>query len=182
MDVLLSAASIVLDEQESILSIYWCDMCLLFFCWTWWSIGNFPLLVVNDSISNSAAPVLLVTKQIVAPSGGVIALQHSYACRNLSMVRWRIIMHLKGKKCDAIQVAKAFKSCDKFTSNSRTKGWLVVLAHTLRRLSISRMRIKSHTGFCLRRQLKASSPVSAAPLKSAKTWKIRQQAAGCLKT
>lgn len=67
----------------------------IIFCWTWWPIGNFPLLVVNDSISNSVAPLLLVTKQTVAPSGGILALQYSDACRNLSMARQRIILHLK---------------------------------------------------------------------------------------
>lgn len=49
-----------------------------------WPIGIFPLLVANDSISSSLALPHLVTKQIVAPSGGNIVLQYYDACGILS--------------------------------------------------------------------------------------------------
>lgn len=49
-----------------------------------WPIGIFLLLVVNDSISSSLALPHLVTKQIVAPSGGITVLQHYDVCRILS--------------------------------------------------------------------------------------------------
>lgn len=136
-----------------------------YFCSTWWPIGNFPLLVVNDSISSAVAPPHLVTKQIVAPSGGITALQHWDACGTLSTVRWGIILHLHFElyvnKLSVIPVVMAIQSCSKFTSNSRLRGWVVLLAHTLRRLSISKMRMKFHTGFCFCRQPNVSSPGSA---------------------
>lgn len=75
---------------------------MIIFCWTWWPSGNFPLLVVNDSISNSVAPLILVTKQIVAPSGGILALQHLDACGTQSMVRIEDLFAFRVKKQSAI--------------------------------------------------------------------------------
>lgn len=57
-----------------------------------------------------------------------------------------------------------------FTSSSRMKGCVLVLADTLKRLSISRIRMKSHTGFLFAGLLNVSS-ASLSAQGSTTPWK-----------
>lgn len=105
--------------------------------------------------------LVLVTEYRVAPSGQMRVLQ--YYCKIKRPLQWKYIFVCDKDMLSMFDIFYAetlhnnLYSC-KFTSSSRTKGWALVLADTLRRLSIRRIRMKSRTGFWVWWLLTVSSP------------------------